>query len=53
MYLQSNNGGERSDNSVLQDTQFAPEEQYSAKEKGLSISTTHLNGTRFSPKLPN
>lgn len=53
MYLQSNNSGEWSDNCILQYTQFAPKQQYSAKEKELSISTTHLNNIRFSPKPPN
>lgn len=37
MYLQSNDGGEWSDNCILQYTQFAPKQQYSAKEKELSI----------------
>lgn len=53
MYLQSNDGGEWSDNCILQYTQFAPKQQYSAKEKELSILPTHLNSTRLSPKLPN
>lgn len=52
MYSQSNDGGEWSDNCILQYTQLAPEQQYSAKEKELSISTIHSNSIRFSPKLP-
>lgn len=53
MYLQSNNGGEWSDNCILQYTQFAPKQQYSAKEKELSISTILLSSIRFSPKPSN
>ena len=49
MYLQSNDGGEGSDHGVLQYTQLAPEQQYSAREKDLSISTLHPNSIGFSP----
>lgn len=59
MYLQSNDGGEWSDNCILQYTQFASEQQYSAKKKNsafpllISIVSCFLQSSQIRITLTN